>query len=61
MIGIFYLLEANQGKIVENEGLEALIPLLRSSNLDTVTAAVAALRNLSIKRGNEVKREGERG
>ena len=55
------MLEANQGKIVENEGLEALIPLLRSSNLDTVTAAVAALRNLSIKRGNEVKREGERG
>ena len=30
------------------------MPLLRSSDPDTVTAAVAALRNLSIMKGNEV-------
>ena len=47
-------LEANQGKIVESGGLEALVPLLSSKDIDTVTAAVAALRNLSIRKGNEV-------
>ena len=31
-----------------------MIPLLRSSDTETVTAAVAALRNLSIRKGNEV-------
>lgn len=48
------LIEENQDKIVECGGLEALVPLLRSSDPDTVTAAVAALRNLSIMKGNEV-------
>ena len=39
---------------MESGGLEALVPLLSSKDIDTVTAAVAALRNLSIRRGNEV-------
>ena len=30
------------------------MPLLKSKDLDTITAAVAALRNLSIRKGNEV-------
>jgi len=39
---------------VRGGGLPVLVPLLRSSNTETVTAAVAALRNLSIHKGNEV-------
>jgi len=35
-------------------GLAALSPLLKGSDPETVTAAVAALRNLSIHKGNEV-------
>ena len=34
-----------------------MVPLLRSSDTETVTAAVAALRNLSIHKGNEVYRK----
>ncbi len=33
----------------------ALCPLVRSSNAETVTAAVAAVRNLSIHRENAVR------
>ena len=32
-----------------------LVPLLRGNDTETVTAAVAALRNLSIHNGNEVR------
>ena len=46
--------DENQEKIVRGGGLPVLVPLLRSSNTETVTAAVAALRNLSIHKGNEV-------
>ncbi len=35
-------------------GLAALAPLLKASDSETVAAAVAALRNLSIRKGNEV-------
>ena len=49
-------IEENQDKIVECGGLDALVPLLWSSDTDTVTAAVAALRNLSIMKGNEVNK-----
>ena len=35
-------------------GLPVLSPLLKGSDPETVTAAVAALRNLSIHKGNEV-------
>ncbi len=35
-------------------GLTVLVPLLKSADSETVTAAVAALRNLSIHKGNEV-------
>ncbi len=35
-------------------GLHALLPLLAKVDPETVTAAVAALRNLSIHKGNEV-------
>ena len=35
-----------------------LIPLLRSHDHETVTASVAALRNLSIHKGNEVIKPG---
>ena len=31
-----------------------LVPLLSSSDTETITAAVASLRNLSIHKGNEV-------
>ena len=47
--------ETNQESIVQSGGLEALVPLFDSNDKETVTAAVAALRNLSIRRGNEVK------
>ena len=40
---------------MEQGGLTALAPLLRSSDTEIVTAAVAALRNLSIHKGNEVR------
>ena len=46
--------EVNQESIVRCGGLEALVPLLESGDKETVIAAVAALRNLSIRRGNEV-------
>ncbi len=36
-------------------GLPVLVPLLASNDTETVTAAVAALRNLSIHKGNEVR------
>ena len=36
-------------------GLHVLVPLLKSTDVDTITAAVAALRNLSIRKGNEVR------
>ena len=39
---------------MEYGGLPVLVPLLRSGDTETVTAAVAALRNLSIHKGNEV-------
>ena len=45
----------NQKLIVEYGGLNVLVPLLRGSDTETVTAAVAALRNLSIHNGNEVR------
>ncbi|CAI7995373.1 Vacuolar protein 8, partial [Geodia barretti] len=45
--------DINQDRIVRNGGLSVLIPLLRSADAETVTAAVAALRNLSIHKGNE--------
>ena len=45
--------DANQGKIVHSGGLRVLVPLLCSSDIETTTAAVAALRNLSIHKGNE--------
>jgi vacuolar protein 8 len=45
--------DVNQGKIVQSGGLHVLIPLLTSTDTETVTAAVAALRNLSIHKGNE--------
>lgn len=45
---------ANQSKIIEYGGLEVLVPLLHTPHMDTLTGAVAALRNLSIGRGNEV-------
>ena len=47
-------LESNQSKIVECGVLEVLVPLLDSRESEIVTAAIAALRNLSIKKGNEV-------
>lgn len=43
----------SQRFIVEYGGLPVLVPLLRSGDTETVTAAVAALRNLSIHKGNE--------
>ena len=50
--------DENQKRIVDYGGLDVLVPLLRSSDTETVTAAVAALRNLSIHNGNEVSRKG---
>ncbi len=47
--------EENQKLIVDFGGLVALCPLVRSSNAETVTAAVAAVRNLSIHRENAVR------
>ena len=44
----------NQERIVTAGGLPVLVPLLASNDTETVTAAVAALRNLSIHKGNEV-------
>ena len=46
--------DENQKLIVDYGGLSALIPLLRSPDAETVTAAVAAIRNLSIHRDNAV-------
>ena len=46
--------DENQKRIVDYGGLKVLVPLLRSNDTETVTAAVAALRNLSIHNGNEV-------
>jgi vacuolar protein 8 len=45
--------DMNQERIVQAGGLQVLVPLLRSTDTETVTAAVAALRNLSIHKGNE--------
>ena len=45
---------SNQELIVSAGGLTVLVPLLKSADSETVTAAVAALRNLSIHKGNEV-------
>ncbi len=36
-------------------GLAALCPLIKSANVETVTAAVAAVRNLSIHKDNAVR------
>ncbi len=47
---------SNQELIVSLGGLSALIPLLKNTDSETVTAAVAALRNLSIHKGNEVSK-----
>lgn len=47
---------SNQQLIVAEGGLAVLIPLLKSEDSEIVTAAVAALRNLSIHQGNEVGR-----
>ena len=46
--------ESNQSKIVDCGVMEVLVPLLDSRESEIVTAAIAALRNLSIKKGNEV-------
>ena len=51
----------NQRLIVEYGGLHVLVPLLRSNDTETVTAAVAALRNLSIHNGNEVSVDSQEG
>ena len=53
---MYMSVEVNQESIVRYGGLDALVPLLESSDRETVIAAVAALRNLSIRRGNEVNR-----
>ena len=45
----------SQERIVSAGGLPVLVPLLASNDTETVTAAVAALRNLSIHKGNEVR------
>ena len=41
--------------IVDFGGLAALCPLIKSANVETVTAAVAAVRNLSIHKDNAVR------
>lgn len=46
--------DKNQKLIVDYGGLSALIPLLKSSDAETVIAVVAALRNLSIHKDNAV-------
>jgi len=47
-------IEQNQKLIVDYGGLVALLPLIRSGHTETVTAAVAAVRNLSIHKDNAV-------
>jgi vacuolar protein 8 len=44
----------NQLRIVDLGGLRSLHPLLSSQDIECCTAAVAALRNLSIYKGNEI-------
>lgn len=49
-----FLTAHNQLRIVDLGGLRSLHPLLSSQDIECCTAAVAALRNLSIYKGNEI-------
>ena len=51
------MLDSNQERIVQLGGLVHLLPLLHSQDQETCTAAVAAVRNISIHDGNAVSTE----